>query len=353
MKKFFPEDFYARAIAMTGDKSLVENTTDKLGHIHNPAWVSTWENIANTYAEKAKITDETGNLRKSCAALSIACYPCLWDNQRNQAYQAVKKLYDSIQQKNGHTVIRDAVMFNGYAIPYALRLAEKNPKNVTILLLRGLDSFKEVMYFDDSLLLEQGYNILAIDFPGMGENPHPLNHNCEALFSSAIQSVFTAGQINSPEYVAIGLGFGGYYAACLAASDPHNLGAVTLGAPLHYGFKPKLSRIIFHYQEISFLQKMLKHSLQNMASVRGFISTLSLKKRGLLNKNSKPIFYINGALDLTVSNNEAQFLAAQGDQHRALILQDAGHLGVEKIESLFKDEIVPWLNNLTTRPGVK
>ena len=353
MKKFFPEDFYARAIAMTGDKSLVENTTDKLGNIHNPAWVSTWENIANTYAEKAKITDEAGNLRKSCAALSIACYPCLWDNERNQAYQAVKALYDSIQQKKGYTVIRNTIMFDGYAIPYALRLAEKNPKNVTILLLRGLDSFKEVMYFDDSLLLEQGYNILAIDFPGMGENPHPLNQRCEALFAAAMESVFTAGQIKSPDYVAIGLGFGGYYAACLAASDPHSLGAVTLGAPLHYGFKPKISRIIFHYQEISFLQKMLKHSLQNMSSVRGFISTLSLKKRGLLTQNSKPIFYINGALDLTVSNNEAQFLNTQGDQHRTLILQDAGHLGVEKIESLFKDEIVPWLNNLTACPGIK
>ncbi|MCP5350012.1 MAG: alpha/beta hydrolase [Oceanospirillaceae bacterium] len=353
MKKFFPEDFYARAIAMTGDKSLVEITTEKLGNIHNPAWVSTWENIANTYAEKAKITDETGNLRKSCAALSIACYPCLWDNERNQAYQTVKKLYDRIQQQKGYTVIRNTIMFDGYAIPYALRLAEKNPKNVTILLLRGLDSFKEVMYFDDSLLLEQGYNILAIDFPGMGENPHPLNQRCEVLFSTAIKSVFTAGHIRSPDYVTIGLGFGGYYAACLAASDPHSLGAVTLGAPLHYGFKPKLSRIIFHYQEISFLQKMLKHSLQNMSSVRGFISTLSLKKRGLLTQKSKPIFYINGALDLTVSNNEAQFLNTQGEQHRTLILQDAGHLGVEKIESLFKDEIVPWLNNLTTRPGVK
>jgi pimeloyl-ACP methyl ester carboxylesterase len=353
MKKFFPEDFYARAIAMIGDKTLVEATTDKLSNIHHPAWVKTWAEIANTYAEKAKIEDSSGNLQKSCAAMTIACYPCLWDTERANIYQSVKNLYDQIQLKQGYPVTRDTFEFNGYKIPYALRVAVKNPQNITILMLRGLDSFKEVMYFDDRLLLENGYNILAIDFPGMGENPHPLNQDCEALFSDAVQAVFDAGKINTLAYFAIGLGFGGYYAACLAASDPHNLGAVALGAPLHHGFKPKLSRIIFHYQEIIFLQNMLKHSLQNMYSVRQFISTLSLKKRNLLNINSKPIFYINGALDLTVSNNEAAFLAQQGQQHRTLILQDAGHLGVEKMESLFSDEILPWLKQLTTGTRIK
>lgn len=348
-----PEDFYQRASVMLGDKELVQTEFSKLHSFQNPAWTITWFTMAEQFSAIAKQTDsELEFIKKQCAALAIACYPALTDSMRQAHYISLKRCYRNLCALEGYKIKYDEFTYDAQTVPYTFRKTHQANVKGTIFMIRGLDSFKEVRYWSENPLLEQGFNIVGIDFPGMGENPIAMTENSEHVFKALIhdvQSKYNSGTLT----LCWGLGFGGYWAQKLAITHRNLVdGAINQGGPVHYGFKPNVKKLIFNFSEVRFLSSMIQLALNEQESTPKFIKKLSLENNQLLNVPSSPTLYINGDLDKTASVKEFNLLEKL-PQCEAVRIRGAGHLAIDALDSKVIPKIIDWIQSLESQDRIK
>ncbi len=353
-----PEDFYLRACVMYKDKDTIDKQFTLLQSHDNPSWARSWNNIASQLIAKI---DHSGSdlpiLKKICATLSISCYPYIKDSQRKRNYANLKLWYKLLCIEEKFPVKYQTFTYKSHTIPFTTRHASNSTeKRPVILMIRGLDSTKEVRYWDETLLLKKGYSIISVDFPGMGENPAAMSIDSNDIFSQLIIHIQNTTEYQDSKFVCWGLGFGGYWAFKLAAKDDNVLGAINQGGPIHYGFKPNIKKILFNFSEIRFLSNMIKVALQKTISVRSFISKLSLLKQDILKDINKPVLYINGNLDKTASIKDSNLLY-QHIPNRHLtnyIVNNAGHLAIDALDDHVIPKILIWLEeNYDSKPHLK
>ncbi|EAT10907.1 alpha/beta hydrolase [Bermanella marisrubri] len=344
-----PEDFYIRAQAMLQGDSRILHEARKLRSWQNPNWTQHWHKQANAnleLAEKSVLNDDRVSLYKRASALyALACYPYLQELKTDASYRGLKDSYKKRCLAEGYPVKYRSLIFLQYDIPYTFRKGNpRNHKGQCILFIRGLDSYKEVSYWDESHLLSMGYDIAAIDFPGMGENPVPMSLQSNLVFESLCQKILDDQDYSGRSIILWGLGFGGYWATKLLNTD-YVLAAINQGGPIHYSFKPRLKRLLFHFQEIRFLRAMIEHGLQKTTSVKRFISGLSLLNNQDWTKGTAKLLYVNGGQDKTVSDREARVLEQLLDHDRleTFFIKDAGHLAVDVIDSQVLPAVLRWL----------
>lgn len=347
-----PEDFKLRASVMMQDRKLINEQFNRLKSFENPSWSKTWFDISEQYRFLAiDSKNPLQNIRRQCAALAISCYPYIQDNQKEQHYQLLKKTYRYLCELEGYPVEYHYFGYQQNDIPYTLRKSTANNRKGIILMIRGLDSFKEVRYWDENPLLDQGYDIVGIDFPGMGENPCAMTVNSEKLFISLLDDI-RLNRGNNVPVIVWGLGFGGYWAQKIASTAPTKLhGAINQGGPIHHGFKPNLKKILFNYSEIKFLSKMIQIALKGKTSTHAFISKLSLAKQNLINKNITPLMYINGDQDKTASNKEFDLLKAN-DLYTQTCIKGAGHLAIDALDNEVIPIIMDWIQSLESQSQI-
>lgn len=347
-----PEDFYIRAQAMLQGDSRLLHEARKLRSWQNPKWISHWEVLAQSnlaLADKSVLNDDRVLLYKKASALfAIACYPHLDSDRTNSVYNGLKQSFQKRCIAEGYPVQYRQLTFQKKNIPYTFRKGNlRNSRGECILFIRGLDSYKEVSYWDEISLLSQGYDIAAIDFPGMGENPIAMSANSHLLFESLCEEIMLTQNYAPASLVLWGLGFGGYWATKLLAED-FTLAAVNQGGPIHYSFKPRLKRLLFHFNEIRFLKAMLQHGLRNTVSVKQFVSELSLLKDQSWNQGNAKLLYINGGQDKTVSDQEVKVLEDLMDSNKlqTLFIEEAGHLAIDVFDSQVLPSALAWLATL-------
>ncbi len=340
-----PEDFYLRAAVMLGDEPLIHSQFNTLTSYENPSWTRTWSNLSNKYISTISHTKgDLPILKRICASLSIACYPCIQDERRQRCYNNLKVWYKLLCIEEGYPVQYRHFTYKGLKIPYTTRFSKSHTStNITILFIRGLDSTKEARYWDETKLLEKGYNIVSIDFPGMGENPAVMSVNSDQLFSELIRSALKLPELTSSKVICWGLGFGGYWAYKLAADDSNVIAAINQGGPIHFGFKPNIMKIIFNYSEIKFLSNMISTALRRSTSTRKFISKLSLLKQNKLKKICKPVLYINGNQDKTASKKDPKLLSAHIPERylTSRVINNSGHLAIDALD----EKVIPIISN--------
>jgi len=343
-----PEDFHLRASVMLEDETLVNRDFKVLKSFENPQWSLHWLNLSQLYKASAQHTKsaQVQALKKQCAALAISCYPALSDNQRAANYEKLKETYRTLCEQEGYPVQYSTFHHEALNVPFIYREAAlTSPKKGIIIIIRGLDSFKEVRYWNENELLANGFHIVSVDFPGMGENPVAMNKNSEEVFKSLINHLNHQLKWDLP-IICWGLGFGGYWAQKMGSMETFKLaGAINQGGPIHYGFKPRISRILFHWSEIQFLSKMIFESLHQKTAVRVFISQLSLLKQGILHQPQCPILYINGDNDKTASTKEIDLLRHEKIQKK--LISGAGHLAIDRLDDQVLPEILSWLKVIT------
>lgn len=339
-----PEDFHLRASVMLEDDTLVNRDFKVLKSFENPEWSLHWLNRSQQYkaSDKHAMAARIQAMKKQCGALAISCYPALNDNQRIANYEKLKETYRTLCELEGHPVQYSNFLHETLDVPFIYReVKPTTPKKGIIIMIRGLDSFKEVRYWNENELLNNGYHIVSVDFPGMGENPVAMSKNSERVFKSLINHLNHQLKWDLP-IICWGLGFGGYWAQKMGSMEMFKLaGAINQGGPIHYGFKPRISRILFHWSEIRFLTKMIFESLHQKTPVREFISQLSLLKQGILHKPQCPILYINGDNDKTASTKEIDLLKHERIQTK--LISGAGHLAIDRLDDQVLPEILSWL----------
>ncbi len=369
--RYLPLDFYGRAIAMTGEASVILNKVKDIASFSATDWVPIWVEEADKWEQRAyfnanNLTDELRALRKALAYYSLAVYPWLMDDDRIAIYEKVKKLYKRVSELSGAPVEQLDIPFEGHILKAYLRRAKGlyNPTLPVIFFIRGLDSTKEVSYWDESMILDQGYAIISIDFPGMGENTCPMQTDSEKIFQAVINALadpklYANKKIETDRIVTWGLGFGGYWAYKLAAIDSRIKAAINIGGPVHHAFSPSIFNYLKRFKEISFLKSVSKAALgpNFKGSVTQFAKQLSLIKNGVLTGITAPLLYVNGTSDLAVPSAEGNIVKHKKNDSKmdrqVLMFANEGHLAIDILDEVVLPHCLQWITQKVDLAKIK
>jgi pimeloyl-ACP methyl ester carboxylesterase len=106
----------------------------------------------------------------------------------------------------------------------------------TVVIFNGMDNAKEMsVLFAGLEFARRGWNTLAVDGPGQGENLRLRGlhgrYDYEVPGSAAYEYVASRGEVDPDRVVIMGYSFGGYYSARIAAFEKRYAACVALTAP--------------------------------------------------------------------------------------------------------------------------
>lgn len=353
-----PRDFFGRATAMTQERDTVAQLATRPRSLAGHDWVPHWALAARRAELRAEASTEREPrihaTRQAAAYYSLAAYPALDDDDRLWAYAEARRLYRAACALEGAPAESIAVMFDAVVVPIYLRRPPGGACRGAVLMLRGLDSTKEVTYWDERAILARDLAIVSADCPGMGENRCAMTTASERFYAAVLDAALARLGASTLPVTAWGLGFGGYWAYRLAAIDPRVVGAISIGGPVHHAFRPGVLRIVRHLAEARFLQRIMRRALGPAypGSVAGFVRQLSLVDTGALAALRSPLLYINGDRDIIVPRRDGELIrshAAAGDRRDVKIFEGTGHLASEVLASHVLPFCLTWASAI--RPG--
>ncbi len=197
---------------------------------------------------------------------------------------------------------------------------EKPP---VVILIMGLDSAKEEMFYNEALFLDRGMATLTFDGPGQGEAEYDLSicPEYEKPVQAVIKYIQTKDGLDANRIGLWGVSMGGYYAPRAAAFCHDLKGCIALSGPFNlalcYDSLPDLTRLCFDYRSGGVDNK----------SIREIASRMSLEK--VASQIRCPLFIVSGALDRVIPSEHGSMLekaAVNAPEIRHLVVPDGGHV---------------------------
>ena len=206
-------------------------------------WTAVWSGYAADYAERSAGTMESGQidngkylLLKAAVYYRVAGYPYPLDEGRKAAYRKSAELFRQyIKFVDPQPETINFSLETKRAVGY-LRIPSGARRFPAAIILPGLDSVKEEMYWLENIFLEKGFVTLTIDSPGTGDNEWPLRADSQRLLNRVVEYAQAHNSIDPEKIALVGFDFGGYWALRTAAHKRISAVAV-VNAPVHYAFE--------------------------------------------------------------------------------------------------------------------
>jgi 2,6-dihydroxypseudooxynicotine hydrolase len=310
-------------------------------------WTTPWIDLAKEYEyqgqknlENNNIEDAKYQLLKSSVYYRIAAYPYPIDEKRNLAFnKSVNLFQQAIKFVNKPpkiiTLTSDTKKIVGY-----YRLPGPNQKVPLVILLPGIDSSKEEMFWIEDQFLDKGYATFSIDIPGGAGSDWKINPEAEKLFLKVFNYLREDSNILPEKIAIVGFNFGGYWGLKLATRQDLNIKAVAaVDAPVHYAFEQ--SRL---NQMPRFLAKIFLSAcgVTEYNSMFKTLSSMSLKNADLLRDIKTPLLVIGSENNILVPPEDVMIFSRELKRPVALKLYKDGNFGV--INNL-QNEVYPMIAN--------
>jgi acetyl esterase/lipase len=121
-----------------------------------------------------------------------------------------------------------------------LRVPAGSPRPPAVLITGGADGWKShrSLHATQDAFLAAGWATLAVDLPGTGQNPNPLDPGCHRTLAPIVRWLRNHERVDGEQVAAHMRSFGGYFAVALATeSSREELGAiVAVAPPVHHAF---------------------------------------------------------------------------------------------------------------------
>ncbi|MBU0580160.1 MAG: alpha/beta fold hydrolase [Candidatus Margulisbacteria bacterium] len=295
----------------------VNNTLDKISLRQNN-WVAEWVNTAQKYEKQAEeliaeknFDDAKYLLMKSSVYYRLAAFPYPLELAQEEAYKKCVQNFISANKFFSNPPERVEITLEGKKIIGNFRRPIENKRYPLVILIPGLDSNKEELYWIEDRFLNEGWATFTLDMPGTGESNWALRVESERVF----QAVFTYFQKNSyilkNKIAVVGFDFGGYWAVRLAAQNNEVLAAVNVAGPIDYAFQTTyLAKMPLYIQKI--LQKASGES--TYAGFSKVAQNFSLKKDNILDRLTVPCLVINAKKNFLVPLEDTYIFSELGHQ---------------------------------------
>jgi esterase FrsA len=289
------------------------------------SWAAAWGAAADRFAG-------AGDPLQAYRFSFVGRYPVPNHPAKEEQYARARRFFLDAVGRDEPPVERVTVPLDGEGeLPfYVLRPAgiERPP---AVMVWGGIDTWKEEMYDrTGALFRSQGYAVLLIDIPGVGESPLLAGREAERQWTPVFDWLDAQDDLDSSRVAAVGASFGGYWAMKLAHTHREHLRcAVNWGGGVHITFTPE-------WQERS---RNASSYLMDLMPARARIfggttfddyvarcGELSLLDQGLLDEPSAPLLLVNGRNDVQNSIDDIYLSLDHGDPKTARVF-DGGHMG--------------------------
>lgn len=243
--------------------------------------------------------------------------------RHNDAYARAARHFDPPLE-----IVR--VPFGDGSFPALLRLpAGTTAPAPLVLLWGGIDVWKsdlEIHYLGEALL-ERGMATLALDMPGTGECPVPVDPAGDRVMRAALDHLEKDARIDGARIGAYGLSFGGHFAAKLALVEPRLKAVVQNAGPIHHTFAPAHIRRLPAGTRAALARVAGLDPAGDPAALATAHGALSLASQGLLPaRGHAPLLSINGEQDIVVPIRDLHYLSEQGVRQDVLTFARDRHV---------------------------
>ena len=298
-------------------------------------WSYEWSTLAESYAA-------AGDHLLSSFAYGCAHFPCLNTEARSHALNKQLEQYLLAAKDFPVTFERRiiTVAYQGTEVEVPVHLYSPDgdyPARPVLLAHGGVDTFKMDFHpFCLAFTEGTGMTTLAIDMPGTGETPVPLDVGGDELISGLVEFARSVGDGRVGHF---GMSFGGNFSAMSGLTGLVDA-AVDLGGPLVASFTPEHGAALpYGMRDIIGNAMHLDRppTLDESLDALGRLSRADL----LTQQSNSPMLVINGADDYFVAPSDTLVFEGRPrtDVH---LLENTGHCAMSKAAEVVP-MIIGWL----------
>jgi pimeloyl-ACP methyl ester carboxylesterase len=318
------------------DEAVARAAIDALRGLDPESWAKAWGDAADGFADR-------GDWVQAYRFSFLGRYPVPGHPAKERQYERAREFFLRAGAQDGPPVTRAAVTLDGAELPFYVLRPPGVERPPVVMVWGGIDTWKEEMYERTGTLFRaQGYAVLLLDMPGVGESPVLAGRDAERQWTPVFDWVAQQDDLDAGRVAAVGASFGGYWAMKLAYTHRDRLRcAVNWGGGVHVTFTPE-------WQERS---RNASSYLMDLMPARARIfggetfedyvarcPELSLLDQGLLDRPSAPLLLVNGRDDVQNSIDDVYLSLDHGDPKSARVF-DGGHMG----EGPVVPTIVAWV----------
>ncbi len=271
------------------------------------------------------VVEAVGELLKAITYWQVCAFPG-GSPQRMAAYRASRRLFDGLALAfagglDGMTVEQVTIEAGADAVHGYLCLPAQDAPAPVVIVTNGLEGTVQELLVPLLRYHASGFGVLVMEMPGSYAYVHRMSPESEYVYRRVIDTVTADPRVDAGRVGIVGVSFGGYWAARMAATDQRLACAVACGAPTDHSFRPTLG-----------LPDVI---IEALAHVTGATNPIGLLRRlrGLSLRDrygaiTQPLLVINGDRDTLLSTQDsidlaegaanAELLLYPGDDHCAM-----------------------------------
>lgn len=276
-------------------------------------------------AERADaVVEIVAAVLRAVTYLQVSAFPG-GSPHRMQAYHRSRRLFDALATAFAaglDTIVERVAIPAGADTVHGYRcLPPGDAPCPVVIVTNGLEGTVQELLIPLLRYHAAGLGVLVMEMPGSYAYTEPMAPASDVIYRRVIDAVAGDSRVDAERIGMVGVSFGGYWAARMAASDRRLVCAVACGAPTHHSFRPKLG-----------LPEVI---IDALASVTGATTPVGLLRRlralslqDRYGEITQPLLVINGDHDTLLSTRDSVDLAAgapaadlllyPGDDHCAM-----------------------------------
>ena len=246
------------------------------------------------------------------------------DTHRMQAYWRSRQLFDALIGALAPTLGLavehvDVPVAGGDTVHGYLVVPPGPGPHPVVLTTNGLEGTAQELAIPQLRYRDSGMAMFVMEMPGSYAYSDPMRPASEAVYHRVIDHLATDERLDAERIAMVGVSFGGYWTARMAATNDRLACAIACGAPTHRSF---------HGGALGTPQIIL-HALANTVGaahpidLMGKLKALSI--RDLYRRITIPLLVINGDRDTLMSTQDSVDLADAAENASLLLYPDDDH----------------------------
>lgn len=243
--------------------------------------------------------------------------------ERMRAYRRSRRLFDALaiafaDGLSDMTVEQVAIEAGADTVHSYLCLPAQDEPAPMAIVTNGLEGTVQELLVPLLRYHASGLGVLVMEMPGSYAYVHRMSPESEYVYRRVIDTVTADPRVDARRVGIVGVSFGGYWAARMAATDQRLACAVACGAPTDHSFRPTLG-----------LPEVIIEALAHVTGATNPVGLLrrlrALSLRDQYRQISQPLLVINGDRDTLLSTQDSIDLAAGAANTQLLLYPGDDH----------------------------
>ncbi len=333
---FLPEAFVLRFAHMAKiEPAELARQLDGLASFDDDTWCGHWNELAaGSEAEADRLVGlgSTGlaqeSLTTAVAAFAAGAFPGTTPG-RIEAYRNSRRVFARLLELFDERWDATSIGTGDASVDGYLWTPPDGHTHPLVIVVSGLEGTAQELVLLLRRHLDSGLAFFVMEMPGTFASPLAMSGDSSRIFESVLEHFAADPAVDAGRIALLGVSFGGYWAARMAATSHRLACAVADGAPTNHTFRAMRSLGTSQIVLDALMHVTATHSL---LSLRRALRDLSLGRRDLYRQIEIPLLVINGDSDSLCSSEDSVELATQAPRGLLKLYADDDHCAIRHLD---------------------